>query len=234
MAKQMKKRSGYRMLVFCLVLVVLSLGSANILSNLAGFYGHMNQFNLHVKNHDGEEAQKELNNLRAYYNYFSGWKLGYFADRFLLSDMFLYEAETSVLNEDCEKAIAILADHQDDYRAINLTSICKFKALYSAYHSEAVQKDKKQKENILKIVLDEVKLGFKLCVEKGPGPEKNFNCSYNYDLVSDPESAQKALESQMPGPEFVLGRSGKEPGKAGPGEKRLEPDAGQGQIQKGG
>ena len=236
MAKQMNKKSGFRRLFIGLAFVILSLVVANILSNLAGFNDHMNKFSSYLNNQDRQGAEKELNSLKVYYNYFARWKLRYFADRYLLPDMFLYEAAVLNLREEWEKVELNLENHQNDYRAGYLTGVAKFKSLKVGYNSEEAKKDQKVRANIVQMVLDQVKPYFEKCVKEGPGPEENFNCSYNYDLVSDPESVQKALQSQMPGPEFVLGRrEGNRPDDGGSGEKRLpDSSAGEGQPKRGG
>jgi len=236
-SKKESKNRGFKRLFFGLIFVGFLVVIAAISYRLSGFYGHLDRFNLYVEDYDGRGAQKELGNLKAYHQYFSNWKLGYFADRFLLPKMHIYEAETAILNDDCDKAFSALEDHQDDFEALNLKGICQFKVLYEAYSSAAVRKDPKLKDVLVQRVVSEVAPTFKACVENGPGPETNFNCSYNYDLVSNPRSAQSALEGKMPGPKLVLGRSGQsqQPGKSGPGDRRLDPGpAGQGQLQRKG
>ena len=63
----------------------------------------------------------------------------------------------------------------------------------------------------------------KKCVKEGPGPAGNFNCSFDYDLTSDPKSALKALMSQKPKQKFILGlpdNQDKDPGNKKPSGKK--------------
>jgi hypothetical protein len=231
MAKQ-----SWKLLAGAIIVIVFLLG-AFISYQLRGFSQTFNRFSVSVKNYDRNKTTEELENLRAYYSYFSKWHLRYFADRFLLKDMYYYEAIDLALREDYEGAGNRVKDKLDDYRASYLTGIVKFKLLRASYHSEAVKKDPEAKKKIEEMVLDQVNPDFRRCLEVGPSVEKNFNCSYNFDVTSNPEAIKKALEGIGPKGEFILGfprgNDGNQPGKQG--DKRLlDPQAGQNETRRKG
>lgn len=227
---------------FGIIVVVLSFLASFLFSKLADFNDTLDEFSLSVRNFDRDGANKGLEALKKSYVSFSDLKLQYFADRFWFKDMYLYEAAVAIVNEDFEKVIEPnwIRGHEDDYRAHSMIGVAKFRVLHAAYHSEAAGKDKKLKDDIHKKVLDEVSPDFKAAVEKGPGPAKDFNSAYNYDLTSDPKSARKALESVRPGLRFILGikvegQGPKRPGRVKPGEKRVDdPYPGSGDTRKKG
>jgi len=239
MSKKTGRKSGF-WLGLCFVFAVLSFVVSFPASGLSVFYGHLNSFSYGVRNYDRDEVEKGLKNLENDYNVFSGWKLRYFADRWLFDKMYRYEAAVSIVNEDYEKAEETLKDHGDDYYASYMLGIAKFKTLRPAFQQATAKKDKEQMAAILVLVLKEVSPDFEKCVKEGPGPADNFNCSFDYDLTSNPESALKALMSQKPVPQYVLGiPGGKNPNDGEPEKKgppRLNPnekkDSGQGGSQK--
>ena len=219
----MKKIVGF-------VFILLFFAASFPASDLSVFYDHRNSFSYGVRNQDRDETDKGLENLKNDYNVFSGWRLQYFADRWFFNKMYQYEAAANILNEDFERAEELLKNHEDDYYASYMLGIAKFKTLHFAYQQAMLEKDKKQMSAILNFVLEKVRPDFERCVRQGPGPADNFNCSFNYDLTSDPASAQKSLQSQKPKPRYVLGSpDGRLPvsGDEEPGEKEspgLNPD----------
>ena len=217
MSKQLQAGSGWKKILFGFLGVLLSLVVAFFASNLGDFYDHLDQFNSRVKDYDKEAAQGELEILRNYYSSFSGWGLRYLADKYLLSDMFLYEAEVAYLAEDYGAAIDGLKDHQDNPLALHIIGSSKFMVLRAAYQEDKARGGKNGKA-IIKKILDEVNPDFKKAVELGPGPAKAFEYSWNYDCTSNDDCLKRALESPKPKPKFVLGTSGKPtPGKPIPG-----------------
>ncbi|MEK7117423.1 MAG: hypothetical protein AAB861_01475 [Patescibacteria group bacterium] len=206
---------------------------------LADYYAHLNQFSYGVKSYDRDEAQKILETLKEDYNHFVKWKLQYPADRFLFTKMYLYEAAVSVLNEDYEKVEKDDLKNREGWEANYILGISKFWALHAAFQEAMIKKDKAKMVLILGIVVEQVKSDFEKCVMNGPGPAENFNCSFDYDLTSDPNAAIKALVSPKPQTKYLFGPDGKKmPGQTGdkkappqlmPGDKK---DAGQGGARK--
>lgn len=242
MAKKAKERTGPGKIIAGFVVVLLFMGASSFFSKLADLNDTLDEFSLSVRNYDRDGANKGLEALKRSYVSFSDLKLQYFADRFWFKDMYLYEAAVAIVNEDFEKVIDPnwIRGHEDDYRALSMRGISKFRVLHAAYHSEAARKDQKLKDDILRMVLEEVKPDFEAAVKKGPGPAKDFNSAYNYDQTSDPKSARKALESVRPGLRFILGikvegQGPKRPGRVKPGEKRVDdPSPGSGDTRKKG
>jgi len=180
-----------------LVLSVLFFGVSFLASDLSVFYGHFNSFSYSVRNYDRDEAVQGLENLKSDYGVFSSWKLRYFADRYFFNETYRYEAAVSILNENFEKAVnEDLKNREDDYYASYMLGIAKFKILHIAFQQAMAKKDKKQMAAILGLVLKQVRPDFEKCVKNGPGPAGNFNCSFDYDITSDPKSTQKALMNQ--------------------------------------
>ena len=230
------------------IFVILCFVASFPVLDIGNFYSHLHSFSYDVRNHNRDDAQKGLENLKGDYNVFSSWKLQYFADRYLFDKTYRYEAAVSILNENYEKAEnEDLKNREDDYYTSYMLGIAKFKVLHLAFQQAKAKKDKKQMTVILGLILEEVRLNFEKCVKEGPGPAGNFNCSFDYDLTSDPKSALKALMSQKPKQKFILGLpdnqdkdpgnkkpSGKKPDKKGPpqlspGEKK---EASQGGAKK--
>lgn len=242
MNRKTNRKSGFWFgigFIFVVLFFIVSFLAADV----GKFYSHLHLFSHSVRNYDRDEAGKGLENLKNDYNVFSTRKLQYFADQFLFDKMYRYEAAVSILNEDYEKAEREdLRGHEDDYYGSYMLGIAKFKALHPAFQQAMAKKNKKQMAAILDLILKEVKPDFEKCVKNGPGPVGNFNCSFDYDLTSDPESALKALMSQKPMPKFILALpdgkdkkpGGKKPDKKGP--PALSPDekkdAGQGGAKK--
>jgi len=191
---------------------------------LGEYYNHLNQFSLGVKNYDRDEAINGLENLKEDYNRFARWKFQYLSDKFLFSEMHLYEASVSLLNEDYEKAEKEDLKNRNGWQVSYFSGISKFWVLHAAYQEAMVKKDKKNMALILGMVIEEVKSDFEKCVRECPGPVENFNCSFNYDLVSNPKSAVQALANPKPEIKYILGspggdeskEDGKEPGKKNP------------------
>lgn len=240
MAKKVKERMGLGKIIAGSFIVLLSMGVSYVLSELAFYNRTLDRFSLSVRNYDRQESEKGLKALKESYLSFSALRLQYFADKYLFKDMYKYEAATTIVNEDYEKAIDMLSGHDDDAAALNMRGVAKYRILYSAYRSDAANKDKKIKEDIVRKVLEEVRPDFESAVKKGSGSANEFNYAYNYDLTSNPESAKKALESARPGLRFILGikvegRGPKAPGRVKPGEKRLDdPAPGSGDTRKKG
>ncbi len=228
------------------ILSVLVLGASFLASDLSVFFSHLNSFSYSVRNHDRDEAVQGLENLKSDYNVFSSRKLQYFADRWLFNKMYRYEAAVSILNENFEKVLnEDLKNRDDDYYVSYMRGIAEFKILRIAFQQAMAKKDKKQMAAIHKLVLERARPHFEKCVKEGPGPAKNFNCSYDYDITSNSSAAMKALMSQEPEPQYILAPpspadkekkspGGKEPDKKGP--PQLTPDekknAGRGGAKK--
>ena len=205
------------------------------------FYDHLDQFSRNVRNYDRDESKAKLEEIKSDYLKFVSWKLQYPADRWLFKDMNLYEGALSVLNEDFEKAEKNdLKNPGNNYRVSYLIGIARFKVLHAAFQGAMAKKDKKQMDTVLALVLDEVRVDFEKCVEDGPGSLSNFNCSFNYDLTSDPNAAKKALANPKPRPKYILGflkdknKTGEEPDKKTPFriDPRNEKNAGSGGAKK--
>lgn len=189
--------------------MIVLLALAFVLHTWSGFREHFHNFSFHVKNADKEYAQKELDNLRHDHQLLTRWKLGYWADQYLFSQMFLYEAELALLAEDYEKVIEILKDRQDESLALHLTGIAKFRLLQAAFQKE---KTDGGREKLVDRALEEVRPHFEKAVKNGPGPSLAFDYSFNYDLLSNRDSARTALKNPQPVIVYVLGR---EPGQSG-------------------
>ncbi|MBI2058052.1 MAG: hypothetical protein HYT63_03700 [Candidatus Yanofskybacteria bacterium] len=226
-----------------LVFVFLSFLASFLASDVSKFYGHLNKFSYSVRNYDHDEAKLSLADMKSDYNSFVAWKMQYFADKFLFKEANLREAAVAILAEDYEKVEKVnLKDEENNHLASYMLGIAKFKALHAAFQQAMAKNDKKQMDTILGLVLEEVRSDFKKCVEKGPGPGDNFNCSFNYDLTSDPNSAKKALMNQKSKPKYVLGPpDGKEKAEDGKEKGKKEPlgltpnekkEAGQGGAKK--
>ncbi|KKT82013.1 MAG: hypothetical protein A3B99_02155 [Candidatus Yanofskybacteria bacterium RIFCSPHIGHO2_02_FULL_44_12b] len=240
MQKKPKSRGSPRLLIAGLAVVIFSMSASCAAFNLSGFKTALGRFSFYVKDYDRQNANQEFRNLKSYYDYFSGWGLKNLADRYLLPDAFLYESVLAYLEEDWEKVEADLKSHQDDPRAVYLSAIAKFRVLKAAYHSEAAKKNAKIREEILQKVAM-LKLDFEKCIKGNPDQALSFNCAFDYDLVSDPKSAKKAMESKAPGRNFVLGDpnlpgQGDKPGKDKDNLDRMadDPKPGQNSQRKGG
>ena len=205
------------------------------------FYDHLDQFSRNVKNYDRDESKAKLEEIKSDYLKFISWKLQYPADRWLFKDMNLYEGALSVLNEDFEKAEKNdLKNPGNDYRASYMVGVARFKSLHAAFQQAMAKKDKKQMDAVVALVLDEVRADFEKCVESGPGPGANFNCSFDYDLTSDPNALKKALANPKYRPKYILGfpgdknKSGEGPDKKNPLkiDPRNEKNAGSGGAKK--
>lgn len=222
------------------ILLSICFSASFVLFKYSSYLKALDEFSLAVKNFDRSEVAVKLNVLKKSYVSFSNLGLQYFADNYLFEDMYKYEAAAAFIDEDWEKAISLLASHEDDHQALNNRGVAKFRILHEAYHSEAAGKDKKIKEEILEKVLEEVRPDFEAAVKTGPGPDIDFNSSYNYDLTSDPEMAKKALESVRPTVRFILGikvegDGPKGPNRVRPGDKRIDdPTPGGGSTKKKG
>jgi len=236
------KRSKF-WLMTGLIFAVLSLLLSFPISWLADYSTHLNQFSYGVKSHDRDEAQKGLETLKEDYNHFVKWKLQYLADRFLFNKMYLYEAGVAVLNEDYEKVEKDDLKDRDEWEASYILGISKFWALHAAYQEAMSKKDKTKMNLILGVVLEEVRSDFEKCVKDGPGPTENYDCSYDYDMTSDPDKAKRALANPKPQIKYILGPGpdgdkpglGKGPQKKGPpkmGPNDNDKDAGQGGARK--
>lgn len=213
--------------ILAAVAVFLGLCASFAFYQLSTYNRALEQFNLGIRSYDRSESKKGLDAVKASYLSFSSLGLQYVADKYLFKDMYKYEAAENIVEEDYEKAIGLLSGHDDDREALNMKGVAKFRILHAAYHSEAADKDKKIKDDILRRVLEEVRPDFEASVKKGHGPAEDFNPIYNYDLTSDPNSAKAALESVRPTLRFTLGINvqGKDPGKTGrvkPGQKRMD------------
>ena len=226
-----------------LIFILSSFSASFLTSKISKLYEHYNRFSQSVRNYDYDEAKLGLEELNKDYNSFVSWKMQYLADKFLFKEANLREAAVAILAEDYEKVEkGDLKNQENNHLAAYMLGIAKFKELHEAFQQAMAKNDKKNMDAILGLVLEEVRSDFKRCVENGPGPKDNFNCSFNYDLTSDPSSAKKALMNPKPKPKYVLapssgekkGGKSKEKGKKEPlgltpNEKR---DVGRGGADK--
>jgi len=216
--------------------VVLLLLLSYPVSWLGEYYVHRDKFSHSVKNYDRDGAQEGLQKLKEDYKRFVDWKLQYPADRFLFTKMHLFEASVSKLNEDFDKVLKNDLKGREGWEVSYITGVSKFMALHAAYQQAMIKKDKAKMGAILGIVLDQVRSDFEKCVKVGPGPVENFNCSFNYDLTSDPGKAAEALANPKPQIRYIVekkGTRGKGPKKKGPEQGPQDgKDAGQGGARK--
>jgi len=220
-----EKKSRIGLTVSLLIAIMLLLFSFPV-SWLADYNSHRNQFSHAVKSYDRDEAQKGLEILKEDYRHFVKWKLGYFADRFLFNKMYQYEAGVSVLNEDYEKVGKVDLKNHEDWEASYILAVSKFWALHAAYQEAMLKKNRATMKKILGIVLEDVRADFEKCVKEGPGPDKNFNCSFDYDMTSDPYSAVRALANPKPQIKYILGTEGDNPGQGKEPAKKGSPKTG--------
>lgn len=184
------------------IIMVAFLLTSIPMHNLANFNNHLDTFSAHIKNNDKDSAEKSFERLKTDYNYLIDMKLRYLADNFWFADTFLYEAMIAYLAEDFDKVEKLLAGHEDDYRASYLAGLYKYRLFQTAYQKA---KTNSEKSEIQERATERILPDFEKCVKEGPGIDKNFNCSFDYDLISSPESFKKALENPRSGPKFVLG-----------------------------
>ena len=239
----MSNKTGLKMglgkWMIVLSLVIISVFASMVFSRLSRYSQALEDLSLSLSQYDRKGSEKGLESLKESYASFSNLGLQYFADKYLFKDMYKYEANIAHVNEDYEKAIDLLRGHDDDYEALNMRGVAKFRILYAAYHSEAAGKDQKIKEDILRRVLEEVKPDFENAVKKGPGPTYDFDSAYNYDLTSDPKLAKMALEAIRPPPRFILGirvegKGPRIPGRVNPDKRLDDPMPGSGDSRKKG
>ena len=233
------KKISIGMVIGLLIAVSLFLLSFPV-SWLADYKIHLNYFSHGVKNYDQDEAQRGLETLKQDYNRFVKWRLRYPADKFLFAKMHLYEAAVSVLNEDYEKVEKEDLKDRESWEVSYILGISKFWTLHAAFQEAMLKKDKKKMDLILEIMLEQVRPDFEKCVKDGPGPVENFNCSYDYDLISNPNAAMRVLMSPKSKIKYILGQDGDKPGQGKGPDKKGSPkngtdngkDAGQGGTRK--
>ncbi len=219
------------------MLVTLSLLISVPLSNMANLNDHLDMFSSCIKNGDKDGAEKALKQLKADYNYLADMKLRYFADNFWFADVFLYEADIAYLAEDYDRVEKLLSGHENDYRAAYLAGLYKYRLFQSASQKAKTEKVKKE---ILSRAMERTMPDFEKCVKDGLGIVSNFNCSFDYDLVSNPESIKNALQNPKSGPKFILGipaipsGSGQKPGQKSPLDQKPGFGAGSNDPKKGG
>lgn len=205
-----------RMLVIAgFVLMICLLLMSVVFYTLANFNEHLDLFSSSIKNQDRIASEKSFRQLETDYEYLTDFKLRYLADRVWFNETHLYKAVQAYLAEDCDKVDELLRGHEDDYRASYLAGLCKFRLFQAAYQRA---KTNKEKADIQARAMERILPDFERCVKEGPGIEKNFNCSFDYDLVSDPKNFKNALENPRSGPPIILGVPGDSPGNQ-PGMK---------------
>lgn len=204
-------------LISVLILMVLAMGGAWLSSRLGNFYRQLNDFSWQVKEADFKAAQRSLAKLQQSYTDFNFWGMRYLADRFWFRKMFFYQARINYLGEDYEKVISALDQKKEDYQARHLLALAKYRIWQDAYQAE---KDPKTRGEMVKKMISEVLDDLGEAVRMGPGPAVDFNLSFNYDLLSDERSAQKALANVRPAPKFVL-KFSPAPGAVQKGQKKV-------------
>lgn len=232
MKKLIKSRT---VLIFSFILLVLGLLASIPVYNLTNFNDHLDAFSSHIKNGDRDRAERSLEQLKADYNYLVDMKLRYFADNIWFADNTLYQVAVAYLSDDCDRVENLLKANRDDYRAAYFSGLCKYKLFKAAYQRARTSKEKKE---ILSRASDRMTPDFERCVKEGPGIDKNFNCSYDYDRVSNPEDLQAGFETPPAGPKYILGipagKPGDKPGPKNPLGRKPDDGAGSGDLKKGG
>jgi hypothetical protein len=231
----MKMFGSRKGLILGLVITLFAMFLSVPLYNLANFNYHLDDFSAHIKNGDSDGAERSLEQLRSDYNYLVDMKLRYFADNYWFADTFLHETSIAYLNDDCDLVERLLDGHGDDYRSAFFAGLCKYKLFKEAYRQA---KTDKEKNEILDRASERITPDFEKCVKDGPGIDKNFNCSFDYDMVSDPDALKSGFEIPIVGPRFVLGipvvgRGGK-PGTKAPLGQKPDDTPGSGNLKKGG
>ncbi len=199
-----KKVGIYSVLGFVLVLLLFFASYPIYL--VADFYEHLEQFNHSIKNGDRNWANDNLEKIKKDYGKFTDWRLRGLADKLLFHDMHLYEAEVSALNEDYEKVEKEDLKDRQGWRESYLLGTSRFGMLQNAYQSAMVSGNRAKMALILGIVIERVASDFERCVKEGPGPVDNFNCSFNYDLLTDSKTASRSLANPKPKPRYILRR----------------------------
>ena len=226
-----EKNVSRRIVVFSLMFVVAIV--IGIVSDyFYQFNYHRNQLNFYIMTGDAESARAELNNVRYYDGLARKWKVGWFADRYLLNNesIALYNGAYDYLIGAYQKVVSSnTLEESNDYRAAHMIGSAKVRLLQAKYREEKNPALKKKLLEVLgKQILEDVSPYFKKAVELSPEfkfPDPNFNDRFNYDITSDEDAAQRAIEAKQPDIKFILGipkeLPGDEPGnKKGPVEGR--------------
>lgn len=212
------------------------------------FNHHRNQLHQYIVAGDNESARAELNNVRYFDGLARKWKMGWFADRYLLNNekVALYNGAYDYLIGEYKKvADSFALEESNDYRSAHLIGIAKVRLLQAEYRQEKDPAAKKKlMETLVGKMIEDVSPYFKKAVELSPEfkfPDPNFSDRLNYDMTSDEDAAKKVIEAQQPSKKFILGipqEPGDKPGGRKPNEERrlneeTQPGAGGDPRKKG-
>ncbi len=180
---------------FVAILVFLAICLASLPLYHAGSYQHnRNRFFASLLEGDLRLARDYLMELRSYHNDLKDIPLGeWLSDNLFFKDAWFYEAVYLKERGEYEQLVENLQGKQD-YRAQHLVGCALFKAAKKQY-SRAENAEEKQET--IRLVLEEVKLYFKRSLEmmdESTDYGVKFRDVWNYDLTSDEGAAKSALE----------------------------------------
>ncbi|MDP3792965.1 MAG: hypothetical protein Q8Q89_04555 [bacterium] len=244
MGKKLRRIAGSP--IFLVVVIIVGI----VNNYFYQFNYHRNQLHFYIVAGDDQLARAELNNVKYYDGLARKWKMGWFADRYLLNNekIALYNGAYDYLIGAYQKvANSSTLEESNDYRADHMIGSAKVRLLQAKYREE---KDPAVKKKLMAALvmqmLEDVSPYFKKAVELSPDfkfPDPNFNDRLNYDMTSDEDAAQRVIEAKQPDIKFILGipeeLPGDEPGnKKGPVEGRrlneeTQPGAGGDPKKKG-
>ncbi|MEK9180454.1 MAG: hypothetical protein AAB897_03520 [Patescibacteria group bacterium] len=197
-------KSRSRRILTTVLLGAIALFCSYWFYELGNFYSRLDDFSSAVKSKDTISARVAREHLLEFYEVVGYLKMRWLFD--LLGNDRRYAASYLYLVGDYE-GVGRELEGANDYIAFHLLGNAKFrfaKALYLSGH----------KKEGLDFAMREAAPEYERAVRVGP--DSNFNDKWNYDLLTDEESAKKALENQSPSPKFKLGED--EPGGPDPGK----------------
>lgn len=215
------------------LLAVLLTGLGLLMYQVGSYFDHADAYSGHIVRQDESAAREGLRDLEYFYQQnrkLEPFWLSWIGDEYLFVDAACQRAAFSNMTRDFERTVTELRD-LEDFCASFLRGTARWRQAQAIYANGLTVKDKAEQERQLKLA-DELaatlaKDDFEAALKANPGHAAS---SWNYDLLSDPQSRAAALK---PKPGRIKVRLGRNPGGGtGPGPLGEDDSEGEGNKTK--